>query len=105
MVSPLLFFINAEAVMREVFDGMDDGVKIGRGSMKAVRFADHQAIITNTEKGLQNIMDEKKQVVEKFGTKINIKKTKVMKIGRSYSNKKIAAAVGIYVIGKSVFNE
>ena len=36
----------------------------------------------NTEKGLQKILDETNKVVKKYGMKINIKKTKVMKIGR-----------------------
>ena len=49
--------------------------------MQSVRYADVQATTANTEKGLEKILDETNKVVKKYGIKINIKKTKVMKIG------------------------
>ena len=89
LISPVLFNVYAEAIMREALDSVDDGVKVGGELVKAVRFADDQAMTANTERGLQRIMDETNRVVKSYGMKINIKKTKVMKIGRSPSNIRI----------------
>jgi len=50
---------------------------------------DDQAMTVNTEKGLQKILDETNKVVKKYGMKINIKKTKLMKSGRQPSTIKI----------------
>ena len=50
--------------------------------MQSVWYVDDQAMTANTEKGLQTILDETNKVVKKYGMKINIKKTKVMKIGK-----------------------
>ena len=57
--------------------------------MQDVRFADDQAMVANTERGLQRIMDETNRVSKSYGMRINIKKTKVMKIGRTPSNMQI----------------
>ena len=57
--------------------------------MQSVRYADVQATTANTEKGLEKILDETNKVVKKYGIKINIKKTKVMKIGRKPSTIKL----------------
>jgi len=40
-------------------------------------------MIASTEKGLQKIMDTLNATAENFGMKINIKKTKVMKVSRN----------------------
>ena len=45
-------------------------------------------MIASIEIGLQKIMNMTKRVVKSYGMKINIKKTKVMKIGRILSNVK-----------------
>jgi len=57
--------------------------------VQSARCADDQAMTANTEKGLQKILDETNKVVKKSGVKINIKKTKVMNIGRKPSTIKL----------------
>ena len=81
-LSPLLFNIYAEAIIREALYGLDEGVKVGGEYVKAVRYADDQAMTARTEIGLQKMINEANRVVKSYGMKINIKKTKVMKIGR-----------------------
>ena len=59
--------------------------------MQSVRYADDQAMTANTEKGLQKFLNATNKVVKKYGMKININKTKVMKIGRKPSTVKLTA--------------
>ena len=47
-----------------------------------VRYADDKAVVTNSQKGLQQLMDNLNKVTREFGMKINVKKTKVMCISR-----------------------
>ena len=54
---------------------------IGGKLINAIRFADDQAIIAGTNDGLQGLMDSLKRTSEE--QKINLKKTKVMKISRN----------------------
>ncbi len=55
-LSPLLFSIYAETMLVEAMEGVEEGVKIGGQWFKDVRFADDQAMVSNTEEGLQSIM-------------------------------------------------
>ena len=59
---------------------VEDGVKINGKSVNAIRFADDQAMMDGTKKGLQRIMNALDETSDEYGMKINIKKTKVMHI-------------------------
>ena len=79
-LSPLLFTLYAEAMMIEAMEGMDEGIKVGGKLLQDVRFADDQGMVEDTENGLQKIMERLSATAEEYGMKINIKKTKVMRI-------------------------
>jgi hypothetical protein len=96
-MSPLLFNIFAETMMTEAMEGIEEGVKIGGNLVKDIRFADDQGMIASTEKGLQKIMDRLNSTAEKYGMKINIKKTKVMRVSRNVGEK-----INIMVNGKQI---
>lgn len=81
-MSPLLFNIYAEAMMEEAMDGIEEGIKIGGKLLKDVRFADDQGMLSGSEAGLQKIMNRLNDTALKYGMKINIKKTKVMRVAR-----------------------
>jgi hypothetical protein len=81
-MSPLLFNIYAEAMMMEAMEGVEEGIKIGGKLLKDVRFADDQGMIAGSEFGLQKIMDGLYTTALKYDIKINIKKTKVMRVSR-----------------------
>jgi len=89
LISPTLFNVYAEAMMKEALDDLKEGLCVGGELVQSIRYADDQAMTANTEKGLQNFLDETNKVVKKYGMKINIKKTKVMKIGRKPSTIKL----------------
>jgi len=55
--------------------------------VQAVRFADDQAMVANSNAGLQRLMDNLNKTSEEFGMKINLKKTKVMRISRKEGSK------------------
>ena len=50
--------------------------------MNAVRVADEQAMVANSNAGLQRIMDAHNKTTEDYGIIINTKKTKVMSISK-----------------------
>jgi len=55
-LSPLLFNIYIEELVQEA-DDLEEGIKVGGRSIKALRFADDQAMMTKGRKGLQAMMD------------------------------------------------
>jgi ribosome-interacting GTPase 1 len=64
-------------------ENQKDGVKVGGRIVQAVRFADDQAMVANTNAGLQRTMDSLRKTSEDYGMKINLEKTKVMRISRN----------------------
>ena len=62
--------------------------------INTIRYADDKA---NSQKWLQQLMDNLNKVTRKFGMKINVNKTKVMCISRKGNNK-----LKIYVDGQQV---
>ena len=81
-LSPVLFSMYADAMMDEAMEGLDEGIKVGGRAIHDLRFADDQAMIGRTEKGLHNIMDRVNESAKEYNMKINVKKTKVMKVAR-----------------------
>ena len=77
------FKIFTEAMIRRPIENCEQGVKIGGQLIKAVRFADDQSMVADSEKGLQEILDHLNAAVEDFGMRINVKKTKVMRFNRN----------------------
>src|SRR6218665_2501648 len=67
-------------MMREAMEEMSEGIKVGGQLMNALRFADDQAMIAASQKGLQKMMDRQNKISEEYDMKINIKKTKIMRI-------------------------
>ena len=49
-LSPLLFSIYAEMMMKEAMEDITEGVKVGGELLKDVRFADDQAMVASTER-------------------------------------------------------
>ena len=50
--------------------------------MKALRFADDQAMLASTQEGLQKMMNRLNKISMEYDMKINIKKTKIMRISK-----------------------
>jgi hypothetical protein len=78
-------------------EDIEEGVKVGGRLVKEVRFADDQGITSSTEVGLQKLMDGLVSAAKDYNMKVNVKKTKVMKVGR-----KDGAAMNIFIEGGKV---
>src|SRR6476469_8097283 len=56
-LSPLLFSIYAEMIMKEALEVVEEGIRVGGELIKDVKYADDQGMVANTEAGLQSLMD------------------------------------------------
>ena len=45
--------------------------------INSVRFADDKAVVANSERGLQQLMDNINRVTKEYGMKINVKRRKL----------------------------
>ena len=66
---------------------METGISVGGHIIKTIRYADDKAVVANSQKGLQQLMDNLNKVIREFGMKINVKKTKVTCTRRQGNNK------------------
>ena len=71
----------------------EEGIKVAGRLIKALRFADDQAMLATTQEGLQRMMDQLNLTSKKYNMRINISKTKSMKIGRE--EKEVTAKIKI----------
>ena len=78
ILSPLLFNIYAENIMREALEDWDGGISIGGRRITNLRYADDTTLIAETKNDLIAIMERVKLASEKAGLYLNVGKTKVM---------------------------
>src|SRR6476469_2691956 len=83
MLSPLLFSIYAEMMMKEAIEYVVEGIRVGGELIKDVKYADYQGMLANTEAGLQSLMDSINTTAKHYDMKINIKKAKYMVVSRN----------------------
>ena len=81
-LSPILFNIYIEELVREAMEEVKEGIKVGGRLTKALRFADDQAMLAGSQNGLQKMMDQLNKISKEYDMKINIKKTKIMRISK-----------------------
>ena len=79
-LSPILVNIYSEALLRDALSGVNEGIRVGGHLIKTVRFADDQATLASSVKGLQLMMGKMQKSAGEYDMKINVKKTKVKKI-------------------------
>ena len=75
------------SIDEKAVEPQQDGVKVGGRIVQAVRFADDQAMVANSNAGLQRIMDNLNETSKEHGMKINLKKAKVVRISRNEGRK------------------
>src|SRR6218665_2420642 len=78
VLSPTLFNIVAEMVMRETLEGYEGGVQIVGRRITNLRYADDIILKANTVEELQTLMRRLNEAGRKIGLQINTSKTKVM---------------------------
>ena len=78
VLSPYLFNIRANMVMRETLDGFQGGLQIGGRMITNLRYADDIVLLATSEAELQELVDRLDRVSRKYSLLINVEKTKVM---------------------------
>ena len=85
-LSPMLFNMYSELIMRHALDKWEDGIEIGGKLYNNLRYADDVALLATTEGNLQQLVNDVGKASERFGLSLNAKKTQVMVIGRHTSS-------------------
>ena len=79
ILSPCLFNLYAEYIKRNAeLDEAQAGIKIARGSINNLRYADDDTLMVESKEELKSLLIRVKEESEKVGLKFNIQKTKIM---------------------------
>ena len=79
MLSSCLFNLYAEYIMRNArLDEAQAGIKIARGNINNLRYADDTTLMEESEEELKSLLMKVKKKSEKAALKFNIQKTKIM---------------------------
>ena len=82
ILSPCLFNLYAEYIMLNAgLEDAQDGIKIARGNINNLRYADDTTLMAESEEELKSLLMKVKEESEKVGLKLNIQKTKTMASG------------------------
>ena len=81
ILSPCLFNLYAEYIMRIWAGRSTDGIKIAVININNLRYADDTTLIAESEEELKSLLMKVKEESEKVGLKLNIQKTKIMACG------------------------
>ena len=82
ILSPCLFNLNAEYIMRNI--GLEEaqaGIKIAGRNINNLRYGDDTTLMAESEEDLKSILMKVKEESEKVGLRLNIQKTKIMASG------------------------
>ena len=74
-LSPILVNIYSQAMLRDAsaLSGVNEGIQVGGHLIKTVRFADDQATLASSVKGLQLMMGKMQENAREYDMKINVK--------------------------------
>lgn len=104
VLSPLLYNIYSELVMRRTLENWNGGVKIGGRRFSNLRFADDTLLIACSAEELLEFIRRLEEVSREYGLKINAKKTKVMIVDRNNENQRQPRKTGNFdVVDKFVY--
>lgn len=83
ILSPLLFNVYSEQLFKEALSNIEDGVVINGEIINNLRYADDTVIIADTAEGLQKLIDRVGTACNKYGMKINCKKTHTLIVSKN----------------------
>ena len=82
ILSPLLFNVYSEHLFKEALENIEDGVVINGEIINNLRYADDTVLIADTAEGLQRLIDRVETACNRYGMKINCKKTHILNISK-----------------------
>jgi hypothetical protein len=83
ILSPLLFNIYGEYIMRQACEDWEGGITIGGVKITNLRYADDTTLFAANEAEMSELINRVEQVSQQIGLSINRAKTKVMVVDRS----------------------
>ena len=83
ILSPFLFLIVIDFLVRKTVDGQDYGITWGTGKLTDLDFADDIALISDSPGALQSMTTELQGNAAKVGLRISAEKTKAMAVGNT----------------------
>lgn len=87
LLSPLLFNIYGEWIMRKALEGWNGGITLGGRKISNLRYADDTTIIASSEEELTELFQKIEDISKDVGLQINKNKTKVMIVDRRNNNR------------------
>ena len=81
ILSPCLFNLYAEYIIRNGLDEAQAGIKTGGRNINNLRYADDTTFMAQSEEELKSLLMKVKEESEKVGLKLNIQKSKIMTSG------------------------
>ncbi|VEN35960.1 unnamed protein product [Callosobruchus maculatus] len=94
VLSPVLFNIYSEFVMRQVLDNWNGDITIGGSKISNLRFADDTTLIAASQEQLVALLNILEQHSAAYGLGINYNKTKVMIVDREHDNHREIKSIG-----------
>jgi len=65
-------------MVKEATNNSEFGVHMGGQAVNTIRYASDKAVVCNTQKRLQELVNNLNRVTKEYGMNINTRKTKVM---------------------------
>ena len=78
ILSPCLFNLYSEYIMRNVLDEAQAEIKIAGRNINNLRYAADTTLMAKSEEEIKSLLMKMKEESEKVGLKLNIRKTKIM---------------------------
>ena len=82
-MSPTLYDLHSEEIMREIFLDYEAGVKVDGRQMTHLLFADDTTLICSSKQELLDLLKQTKEASEIRGLLVNTRKTKIMVVGKN----------------------
>lgn len=104
ILSPLLFNIYTEYVMRIVLEEWDGGISVGGRVINNLRYADDTTLLATTREEMENLLNRLETTSLRFGLAINRDKTKMMIVDRAeQSGTNVQSIAGCAVVSSYVY--
>ena len=84
ILSPCLFNLYSEYIMRNVLDEAQAEIKIAGRNINNLRYAADTTLMAESEEELKSLLMKVKEESEKVGLKLNMQKTRLMASGWSH---------------------
>ena len=99
ILSPCLFNLYAEYIMRNAGEEAQAGIKIARRNINNFKYADDTTLMAESKEELKSLLMKVKEKSGKVGLKFNIQKTKIMASGPTTSWQVDGETVRDFILG------